>query len=247
MKKFKKVIPALCMLLVSAVMLGTSTFAWFSMNNTVTATNMQVTAQTNSKFLVVSNTKSLANVTTTTLDITNKTGGVDDAHTKAYPAAICTTADNPKAGVAVGDWYTANSTSYTQSTGGLTNITKIEDENLDQYRITYTFYIGLAAGSDAVTDTTLTFTPTTDLTNSVAKAVVRVTNKENTVEALSFVNGTAQTTTGKFDLNAENGLKIEVLVYIDGNAQDVTSEKATATAVSGTIGFKIAANGIATN
>ena len=32
MKKFKKLIPAFCAMLVSAAMLGTSTYAWFSVN-----------------------------------------------------------------------------------------------------------------------------------------------------------------------------------------------------------------------
>lgn len=44
MKKFKKLIPALAMLLVSASMMGTSTFAWFSMNREVSATSMEVRA-----------------------------------------------------------------------------------------------------------------------------------------------------------------------------------------------------------
>ena len=43
MKKFRKLIPALCMLLVSALFVGPSTYAWFSMNKTVTANNMQIT------------------------------------------------------------------------------------------------------------------------------------------------------------------------------------------------------------
>ena len=44
MKNFKKLIPAFAMLLVSAIILGSSTFAWFSMNTQVTATSMQVKA-----------------------------------------------------------------------------------------------------------------------------------------------------------------------------------------------------------
>ncbi|MBP5209532.1 MAG: hypothetical protein J6125_01595, partial [Clostridia bacterium] len=51
----KKLIPALCLLLISAAMLGTSTFAWFSMNTTVSATNMTVKA-TASKNLLISKT-----------------------------------------------------------------------------------------------------------------------------------------------------------------------------------------------
>ena len=53
MKKFKKLIPAFCMLLISAVLMGTSTFAWFSMNTQVAASGMQVRAAT-SKNLVIS-------------------------------------------------------------------------------------------------------------------------------------------------------------------------------------------------
>ena len=52
MKKFKKLIPALCMLLVSAVLLGSSTYAWFSMNNKVTVTGMQVTTKVSSNLLI---------------------------------------------------------------------------------------------------------------------------------------------------------------------------------------------------
>lgn len=52
MKKFKKLIPALCMLLVSAVMLGSTTFAWFSMNNTVTATGMEIEAKVPTQLLI---------------------------------------------------------------------------------------------------------------------------------------------------------------------------------------------------
>ncbi len=44
MKQFKKLIPALLMLLLSASMMGTSTYAWFSLNTKVNATNMEVIA-----------------------------------------------------------------------------------------------------------------------------------------------------------------------------------------------------------
>ena len=53
MKKLKKLIPAFCMLLVSVAMLGTSTFAWFSMNKEVKATGMQITAKSDSVYLLI--------------------------------------------------------------------------------------------------------------------------------------------------------------------------------------------------
>ena len=48
----KKLIPALALLLVSAVMLGTSSFAWFSMNTTVTAGTMEVKAVANANLYI---------------------------------------------------------------------------------------------------------------------------------------------------------------------------------------------------
>ena len=48
----KKIIPALALLLVSAVLLATSSFAWFSMNTTVTVTGMEVTTKVSSNLLV---------------------------------------------------------------------------------------------------------------------------------------------------------------------------------------------------
>ena len=53
MKKFRKLIPALCMLLVSALFVGTPTYAWFSMNKTVTATDMKVTAKSDNIYLQI--------------------------------------------------------------------------------------------------------------------------------------------------------------------------------------------------
>ena len=59
MKAMRKILPALCMLLVSAVMLGSSTFAWFSSNSSVTATGMHLTAEA-AESLFISNTAGYA-------------------------------------------------------------------------------------------------------------------------------------------------------------------------------------------
>lgn len=52
----KKLIPAICMLLVTAVMLGSSTFAWFSMNNTVKVTGMEVTTKVSNNLYIADST-----------------------------------------------------------------------------------------------------------------------------------------------------------------------------------------------
>lgn len=53
MKLTKKLIPALGMLVLSACMLVTSTFAWFSMNDVVKATNMTVSAKGDQVYLQI--------------------------------------------------------------------------------------------------------------------------------------------------------------------------------------------------
>lgn len=56
MKKARKLLPAIAMLLVSAVMMSTASFAWFSMNSQVEANGMQVNAITGMN-LVITNTQ----------------------------------------------------------------------------------------------------------------------------------------------------------------------------------------------
>ena len=58
MKKMRKLLPAFAMLLVSAVMMSTASFAWFSMGTTATASGMQVKA-TASSSLIISHTADL--------------------------------------------------------------------------------------------------------------------------------------------------------------------------------------------
>ena len=57
MKLTKKLLPAFGMLLLSACMMVTSTFAWFSMNESVKATNMTVTAKGDQVYLQIVNDK----------------------------------------------------------------------------------------------------------------------------------------------------------------------------------------------
>lgn len=51
-KTMRKLIPAIAMLLISAAFAGTSTFAWFSMNNKVTVTGMEVMTHVGDNLLI---------------------------------------------------------------------------------------------------------------------------------------------------------------------------------------------------
>ncbi len=54
----KKLIPALALLIISAVVMSTASYAWFSMNTQVTATGMQVKAQVEGGIVISNSTKS---------------------------------------------------------------------------------------------------------------------------------------------------------------------------------------------
>lgn len=175
MKKFKKLIPSLCALLVSAVMLGGTTFAWFAMNDTVKTNGMSVVTKSNTKFIVtvddVANIyKTDASGVTTTITAKKTNGGIkegDSATNNVYPVRYnskaevlaVTTSDGSK-NVASGKWFTAHSTSLSDGNSEVNKITEIEgsykptsgaDEGktyLDEYALLYTSYVGLAGGSD---------------------------------------------------------------------------------------------------
>ena len=184
MNKFKKLVPAICMLLVSAVLMGTSTFAWFSMNTSVKATDLGVTAKSNAQFLYI-NTAANAGQ-----------GAVETASTvetnPLYPATFIanaqasTTIGNvtiPAESVGLNKWFTANSTSASTSNTTVTNIKEIketETETFAKYVKTYTYYLTLAENSEdykgklSVTMTDKAVQNADDVIDAV-KAVVKVT------------------------------------------------------------------------
>jgi hypothetical protein len=84
MKKFKKLIPALAMLLVSATAMSSATFAWFSMNREVSATSMEVRAVAEQGILI--NEVQTANDTNWDSEATAKQAASADA-SLLYPAS----------------------------------------------------------------------------------------------------------------------------------------------------------------
>lgn len=107
---FKKLIPAAGMLAVSATMLATSTYAWFSMNTQVTATGMQVKAQAEGGIVISNSAKTAwsaeatAQVTTASLFPTSYTNVGSEAGTWYHNKSD--DADNAKANQEAGTYDT---------------------------------------------------------------------------------------------------------------------------------------------
>lgn len=244
MKKFKKLIPALCMLLVSAVMLGSSTFAWFSMNNKVTATGMEVTAKANTQYFVISDDNTSFANDKTSLAFTKKTEVYPVSYLKDAAAAnalITKIASGTYAGTTTapkaGDWYTANSMTYDNAVSDkLANVKNVAFGATD-YFVQYTFYVGLAANSSDFTGTFTISVENKNVPKEAVNAVVVITGKSSSTadEATTTVTTdllTEAVTTGNYFMSATSStyVTVKVYVYVDGTHANVKdSEKGNIT------------------
>lgn len=161
MKKFKKLIPAFCAMLVSAAMLGTSTYAWFSVNKEVTATGMNVTAVANTQYFVIRdslNSDAFESPTAedkkTTTAVLAQAGIGGGTSVNVYPAAYTTSAimKGETTLVAANKWYTAGVDTGSNATANITTAEAIGTDGADKletlrqnnYFVGYKFYVGLA-------------------------------------------------------------------------------------------------------
>ena len=84
MKNTRKLIPAIAMLLVSAVMMSTASFAWFTMNSTVKADSISMTAVAPASLWIAQNENTPAWDSTVTL--VNENTSYTGAYVPVHPA-----------------------------------------------------------------------------------------------------------------------------------------------------------------
>ena len=137
---------AIAMVTVAAVALGTSTYAWFVSNNTVTATTSTISAQSNAAFMYIRDEKEESK------NLTVDTSSV--ASTALYPAHWVTAKEGNYASADIGKFYTAYGT--TADNGAMVADTlKIVEASAEsttkgspadavtaQYAVKNTFYVG---------------------------------------------------------------------------------------------------------
>lgn len=133
MKKFRKLLPALSMLLISALLMGSSTFAWFSMNTTVTATGMHVKAKAEDG-IVISNVDKNA---------WNETAQAKDSNVKEL---------RPTSTVDGTTWYHNSSKASDNATDYAGEFVTVQDSEKEQYYATYKFYIRSSSENDLTKD-----------------------------------------------------------------------------------------------
>lgn len=244
MKKFKKLIPAFCMLLISAVLMGTSTYAWFSMNKTVHATGMQVTAKSNSEYLLIGagTSASASDIQTgklTTVDATYATTGNIDK--KVYPVAYYAeagtlggTTTQPKS------WYTANSDKVdeTQAGADAKNVSNVTEGDKD-HMLTYTVRLTLSKDSVNVSKK-IKVTATFNSADASVHALVIFGDTAATSDERLLLNSAATeaTTANVVALAGDATVLVTVYVYIDGNSTNVNSEHVGTHTITGNLALQ---------
>ena len=242
----RKLIPALAMLLISATMLTSASFAWFSINTTVTATGMEVQARAEPGILISNQS---------TPDSGTWGASADSAlsgNQLLYPASTSDTTT----------WYKSTSTSTSVHSG--TDYTQISG-SASSYYATNNFYI-MSAGT-ALDVTNLTIKSVTaaahtggskqDLHNSVRVAVKVDGDTNSKVYFFAPLNqgvgayyvwngsnletdqitpsaGTAPVTVGitKIPAKGQSPIHVTVYVYFEGEDENCKSDNLINTAKS---------------
>lgn len=252
MKKFKAIVPALAMLLVSAVLLGTSTFAWFSMNDEVSVSGMQITAKSDQHYLIVGSTNDLTALqdkTTgnqTTIELKN-TGSADPLSATVKPVqpkvgAItnATTAATPGSW----EWYVG-----TSKTDGTAKPTANAVTDLSEYTLHTTVYITVAkdtpeAKNLILEEATFAKAGTGKNLEGFGGVVVATNDAADRVDSDNALK--ARGDAGKpilaATVNDQTVIAVEIYVYVYGANANITTENAFDLAtLSLTLRFSVAA------
>lgn len=220
----KKVISAAGMLAVSASMLGTSTFAWFSMNRTVTATNMTVQA-TASQSLVIASELGSSGVGT----LTNVSFGT--AATSLIPATYDSAATYTTHLKYVTNPGEINAASGLQS--GTTALVYADAINTADsvYYVDYPVFIASSGGELTSQKLNATLTQTTTLNSDTIKATsVDFYVSRNQSSNLGTYAGTLNL--AGLDRSTNNGsaaLTTIDLLAISGDTRSIPANKSTST------------------
>lgn len=134
MKMTRKLIPTFVMLIVSAIMLSTASFAWFATRTTVTATDMTVKAKADTKYLTIAN--ALDGEYGSTAAATTTSAEVDLVHAEI--------ADIGKENI---EWYLGSSTDVNNA--GNTNADPMVDPVITDYALVNTFWFKMSDTSNA--------------------------------------------------------------------------------------------------
>ena len=230
----KQLAAAIAMLLVAVVALGTASYAWFVSNNTVTATTTNISAQSNSAYLVIDNAAAGSTKTTSTSAATASETFSPD--TKLYPAQWKNNFDS--AGKKSGDEgftsvvyqfesaYASAKDAATEKEGTRFAVGNPETAATKDYTLANTFYIGTGTYDGTFTNLKVTGVTVNNTTSSQLENAMRVLvtcGSEWTVWSKAGIeSGSHQTSSTADGIIKESGITkgtdatVKVYVYYDG-------------------------------
>ena len=224
----KQLMAAIAMVLVAAVALGSSTYAWFVSNNTVKATTSTISAQSNAPFLMIDKT---AITTSSTTSISYAT----EANVALYPAQVVKNTDNTPLFKSA---YASAANAATELSNSRYDVGDAATAVSKEFAIKESFKIGTAdvkAGSFKnlkVSKVELTSTGTDGLEAALSVLVVcgdqwAVYKASNDGAVLTKYNdnvdSTGNNTSGVLaaTINAASSVDVDVYVFYDGSAEKV--------------------------
>lgn len=214
----KQLMAAIAMALVAAVALSSATFAWFVNNNTVTATTTNISAQSNSAYLVIDTQ------TTSTSSTSAATAAETFTDTKLYPAQWSNTVDS-------NTWqfesaYASDKGAATEKSGTRFAVGDPDTAAGKDYTLANTFYIGTGTYDGTFTNLKVTGVTVNNTTSSQLEDAMRVLvtcGSEWTVWSKAGIeSGSHQTSSTADGIIKESGITkgtdatVKVYVYYDG-------------------------------
>lgn len=245
----KQLMAAIAMVLVAAIALGSSTYAWFVSNNTVTAVTTNISAQSNSAYLVI-DTKTTSTSSTSSATAAEEVGeGKTYADKALYPAQWANGFDESKgtSGTKVYQFETA----YAAAKGASTEkentrfaVGAPEAAVTADYALKNQFYIGTGTYDGQFTNLKVdSMTVSTGDTNKLAGAIrVLVYIDQNnwalvspTKVESSCLAGTVVTSGDNLGIirtaafgKTEGDVDVKLYVFYDGADTEVYTEQLTA-------------------
>ena len=223
--------------------LGTSTFAWFSISESFSVSNLKINVVSSKTYLLIAPTDDVA---------TNKAYSYESA------AAFISGGDERKRVIPVyygdgsvlgtgssavttevGKWYFASSSSMHSSNQNVINVTEVSDESLNLYVLTYMVYLSFSNESNSFTGKLQAKFELESGDKAVSVVVLMNTSEGTEKIKMNYFNKNAETV-GDVTITNSDAYPITILAYIDGNGDHVYSDYYYAHGITGS--FNISFN-----
>ena len=232
----KKIMASASMLLVSTMMLSSATYAWFTMNKTVTVSGMELNVKADSTYLIIGEETTAAalqanNAKAVTFTPVESLTVFPSAHN-----AVTNTTDAST----IGNWYYKYADAPTASTAteGARNIASMTALESD-YVLHKTVYITLAAGSETATNLRCTAANLTGANTSNAVTVL-VTTPSGKDEEDKGANFTRTGATLAATVTDQDVIPVDIWIYYNGNDASVfTNNKANLAGATVDLEFQV--------